>query len=425
MKEVMRNMIDWQRIWDDDGIPCWYSPVKIIAYVISFFYRLIINFRNWLYDHKILKETVLPCPVISVGNITVGGTGKTPCVIMLAQMLQENGFKPAILSRGYGGKSINPVNIVSDGQKILLDSKTAGDEPFLIAYALKGIPVITGAKRIITGKIAIDQFSADVLICDDAMQHRQIFRDINLVLLDSRSLSGENYMLPRGRLREPITELKRASAIVLTRADEARQTNGQIEKLFPAKNMPIFRSIHKLKDIVKGDYSAKKSISDLQGKKVCAFCGIANPDSFRKTLSDARAQVLSFDIFPDHHHYSQDELEKIKAKFIDCRADFLISTQKDGARLQECPEFLTMIYMLRIELEIVPSIESLKKFILDRLAEAQKITGMKPQSKLRGILTSALRDRSTFQFRCAYSDLQVIRFRNWSFTNKLTTRMPA
>ena len=255
----MRKMINWQRIWDDDGNTSCYSPVKIIASVLSFFYLCIINFRNWLYDHKILKETILPCPVISVGNITVGGTGKTPCVIMLAQMLQENGFKPAILSRGYGGKSINPVNIVSDGHKILLDSEIAGDEPFLIAHVLKGIPVITGAKRIVAGKTAIDQFGVNVLICDDAMQHRQIFRDINLVLLDSHNLQGNNHILPRGRLREPITELRRASAIVLTRTNEAQQTNDKIEKLIQTENIPIFRSIHKPKDIVKGDYSEAKA----------------------------------------------------------------------------------------------------------------------------------------------------------------------
>jgi len=370
MKKVMRKMIDWQRIWDDDGITSCYSPVKIIAYVLSFFYRLIINFRNWLYDHRIFKEVKLPCPVISVGNITVGGTGKTPCVIMLAQMLQENGFKPAILSRGYGGKSVNPVNIVSDGHKILLGSETAGDEPFLIAQVLKGIPVITGAKRIVAGKTAIHQFGSDVLICDDAMQHRQIFRDINLVLLDSQSLRKNNHVLPRGRLREPIAGMNRASAFVLTRANESRQTNNSIEKLVQTENIPIFRSIHKPKDIVKGDYSTQKSISELKGKKVCAFCGIANPDSFRKTLSDAQTQVLSFDIFPDHHRYNKNELEKIKTRFIDCRADFLISTQKDGTRLQEFPEFLNIVYMLRIELEIVPSRESFKKFILARLAAA-------------------------------------------------------
>jgi tetraacyldisaccharide 4'-kinase len=372
MKKVMRKMINWQRIWDDDGITGWYSPVKIIAYVISFFYRLIINFRNWLYDHKILKEVTLPCPVISVGNITVGGTGKTPCVIMLAQMLQENGFKPAILSRGYGGKSIHPVNIVSDGHKILLDSETAGDEPFLIAQVLKGVPVITGAKRIVTGETVINQFGANVLICDDAMQHRKIFRDINLVLLDSQSLRVNNHILPRGRLREPITELKRASAFVLTRTDESQQTNNTIEKLVQNENIPIFMSIHKPKDMVKGDYSAQWPISILAGKKVCAFCGIAKPDSFKKTLLDAGAQVLSFDIFSDHHRYNKNELEKIKTRFIDCRADFLISTQKDGTRLQELPEYLTMIYMLRIELEIIPSGESFKKFILGRLAAAQK-----------------------------------------------------
>ena len=368
----MRKMINWQRIWDDDGITGWYSPVKIIAYVISFFYRLIINFRNWLYDHKILKEVTLPCPVISVGNITVGGTGKTPCVIMLAQMLQENGFKPAILSRGYGGKSIHPVNVVSDGHKILLDSETAGDEPFLIAQILKGIPVITGAKRIVTGETVINQFGANVLICDDAMQHRKIFRDINLVLLDSQSLRVNNHILPRGRLREPITELKRASAFVLTRTDESQQTNNTIEKLVQNENIPIFMSIHKPKDMVKGDYSAQWPISILAGKKVCAFCGIAKPDSFKKTLLDTGAQVLSFDIFPDHHRYNKNELEKIKTRFIDGRADFLISTQKDGMRLQEFPEYLTMIYMLRIELEIIPSVESFKKFILDRLAAARK-----------------------------------------------------
>jgi tetraacyldisaccharide 4'-kinase len=131
-------------------------------------------------------------------------------------------------------------------------------------------------------------------------------------------------------------------------------------------------SIHKPKDMVKGDYGAQWPISILAGKKVCAFCGIAKPDSLKKTLLAAGAQVLSFDIFPDHHRYNKNELEKIKTRFIDCRADFLISTQKDGTRLQKFPEFLNMIYMLRIELEIVPSGESFKKFILDRLATAQK-----------------------------------------------------
>ncbi len=262
----MRKMINWQRIWDDDGNTSCYGPVRIIASILSFFYLFIINFRNRLYDYKILKEATLPCPVISVGNITVGGTGKTPCVIMLAQMLQENGFKPAVISRGYGGRNINPVNIVSDGHKILLDSEIAGDEPSLIAHVLKGIPVITGAKRIVTGQAAIDQFGVNVLICDDAMQHRQIFRDINLVLLDSQNLKGSNHILPLGRLREPLKEISRASAVLFTRANEAQQTNHEIEELIRTENITVFKSIHKANNIIRGDYGAQELISSLAGK---------------------------------------------------------------------------------------------------------------------------------------------------------------
>lgn len=368
----MKKMINWQRIWDDDGKTCCYLPVRIIASILSFFYLLIINFRNWLYDHKILKEAALLCPVISVGNITVGGTGKTPCVIMLARMLQENGFKPAVISRGYGGRKVHPVNIVSDGHKILLDSETAGDEPFLMAHVLKGIPVITGAERAAAGQAAIDRFGVNVLICDDAMQHRQLFRDINLVLLDNHNSEGSRHILPRGRLREPIKEISRANAIVFTRTNEAQPANSRIVELIQSEHIPVFKSIHQPKNIISGNYSTQKPVSGLRGKKVCAFCGIANPDSFQKALLAADAQVLSFDVFPDHHRYNKSELEKIKSGFIDCRADFLVSTQKDGVRLQNFPEFLNMIYMLSIELEIVPSPEPFKKFILGRLAAANQ-----------------------------------------------------
>ena len=368
----MPEMKYWQRIWIDDGSSSRYTIIQIIAFAISLPYLLIINFRNWLYDRKIIASVKLPCPVISVGNITVGGTGKTPCVIMLAQMLQSHGFKPAILSRGYGGKNTKSVNIVSDGKNILLDSKTAGDEPLLMAQSLRSIPIIVGPQRIKTGSAAINLFGANVLICDDAMQHRQIFRDIILVLLDSQSLQGNDYILPRGKLREPITGLKRASAFVLTRANEEQEKNKTIEQLARTENIPVFMSTHTPKDIVKGDYSEQWPIAELKGKKVCAFCGIAKPDSFKKTLLNAGAQILSFDIFPDHHRFNKIELEIIKARFIKCRADLIITTQKDGIRVQEFPEFSNMIYLLRLEMEFIPSSESFQKFILDRLTIAQK-----------------------------------------------------
>ena len=366
----MRKMIAWQRIWDDDGSISRYTVIKIIASAISLPYRLIITFRNWLYDKKIFAVVKLPCPAISVGNITAGGTGKTPCVIMMARMLQSHGFKPAILSRGYGGSSTKSVNIVADGKNILLDSKTAGDEPFLMAQSLRSIPIIVGPQRIKTGKTAINRFGANVLICDDAMQHRQIFRDINLVLLDSQDPLGNGHILPRGKLREPIAGLKRASAFLLTRTDETLKTDSINGRLTQTRNIPIFTSIHKLKDVIKGDYSDKWPIAGLKGKKVCAFCGIAKPDSFKKSLLAAECHILSLDTFPDHHNYSRAELEIIKNKFYNYEADLIITTQKDGMRLQNFPEFLSIIYMMRIEMEITPARESFNNFILDRLAAA-------------------------------------------------------
>lgn len=367
----MKEMINWQKIWDDDGSKNVYIPVKVIASILSFFYLGVINFRNWLYDHKIFKEMKLPCPVISVGNITVGGTGKTPCVIMLARMLQKNGFKPTILSRGYGGRSVHSVNIVSDGDKILLDSETAGDEPCLIAQELRNVSVITGAKRIATGETAINQFGANVLICDDAMQHRQIFRDINLVLLDNRSLSGKDHVLPRGRLREPIKELGRADAIILTRTDETQQTDKKIGEIIRTKDVPVFKSIHKPKDIIRGNYNAPKPVSKLKGKKVYAFCGIARPDSFKKILLALGTKILSFDIFPDHYRYDKSELEKIRTGFISCHADYLVTTEKDAMRLQDDPEFLKILSVLRVEMEMIPSAQLFEKYIMEQIKFCQ------------------------------------------------------
>jgi tetraacyldisaccharide 4'-kinase len=367
-------MINWQRIWDDDGNNSLYTPVKITASVLSFFYLIIINIRNWLYDHKVLREFRLSCPVISVGNITVGGTGKTPCVILLARMLQRNGFKPAVISRGYGGRGAHPANIVSDGNKILMDSETAGDEPFLMAHALKGVPVITGPRRIITGQMAIDKFGANVIICDDAMQHRQISRDINLVLLDSMGFKGNYHVLPRGRLREPVNEISRADAVLLTRTDEGEKADEKIGELIKTEQIPVFKSIHQPQNFISSDESIKNPISELKGKKVCAFCGIANPNSFEKTLLAAGVKIQAFDIFPDHHGYSEKEIEKLRDGFVKSGADYLVTTEKDAMRLKNYVEFLKIIFILRIEMQIKPSEGLFEKFIIEKvkLCQAQK-----------------------------------------------------
>ncbi len=363
----MQTTDNWQRIWNDHGSNNRFSPAKTLLHILSLPYRLIINLRNRLYDHRIFREVKLPCPVISVGNITVGGTGKTPCVIWLARMLQQEGFKPAILSRGYGSRNSQPVTIVADGNNILTSSAVAGDEPYLIARSLPGIPVLTGPKRILTGKTAINKFGINVLICDDAFQHRQIFRDINLVLLDSQAPLGNGHVLPRGSLREPLAALSRADAFILTRNNEAARIDKIIAKLATAGNTPIFKSSHRSVDAIRGDYSRQLPLAELKDKKVYAFAGIAKPDSLEKAIKATGAQIVSFDVFPDHHHYSLKELKNIRDNFLKSNADLLMTTEKDGMRLQEFADFLKDIYLLRIELAIVPDENSLKNFILGKL----------------------------------------------------------
>ncbi len=368
MKEVTKKMVNWQRIWDDDGN----IPLTIITHILSYFYLGVVTLRNRFYDRGLLKEVKLPCPVISVGNITVGGTGKTPCVIMLAQMLKKNGFRPAVISRGYGGRSTNPVNVVSNGEAILLDSETAGDEPFLMADVLKGIPVITGAERKVTGKAAIEKYGADVIICDDAMQHRQIFRDINLILWDSEGLKGNYHVLPRGKLREPVEEIRRASAMLFTRADADVKPDAKIEEIIHACKIPVFISSHHPEAIISGDERIQKPVSELSGKKVYAFCGIANPASFEKTLLAAGAKLSALECFPDHHGYDEKEIEKIKTGFFESGADYLLTTQKDAVRLRNYPGFLKMLFSLRIKLEIKPSADLFDKFILETIKMCRK-----------------------------------------------------
>lgn len=373
----MKRIVDWPRIWDDDGKQRDAIFLKFITRILSFFYCIIVLFRNRLYDRNILNEIRLSCPVISVGNLTVGGTGKTPCVIMLAQMLRENGFRPAVISRGYKAQGVKSVNIVSDGHAILLPEEIAGDEPWLMAKFLGGIPVITGPQRVLTGSVAVEKFGADVLICDDAMQHRRIFRDINLVLMDPNTLKPGNRVLPRGRLREPVSGIKRASAVLLTRVDENVMMDNKIARLIETENIPVFKSIHRAIAVVSADGTQDNPLSALEGKNICAFCGIANPAAFRKTLYDAGANILSFDIFPDHHAFSGEELEALKRKYIEKNADYLVTTEKDTVRLQKTGLLEGMLYFVRIEMEIVPSPETFKEFILKKLLSAQQqIAGM-------------------------------------------------
>jgi len=362
-------MIDWPGIWNENDSSRRISPTRAILYLGSLVYRLIVSSRNRLYDRQILKFVRLARPVISVGNLTVGGTGKTPCVIGLAKMLARRGYRPVVLSRGYGGKNQASVNIVSDGINIMLGAEEAGDEPLLIARSLPGIPVLTGAKRALTGQAAIERFNADVLICDDAFQHRQIFRDIDIVLLDADRPLGNGRLLPRGELREPVESLRRADCIVLTRADKAGTPPDEIARITRERSIPVFRSVHRLREMVRPREHLTLPPENFRGKSICAFCGIARPASFKKSLLDAGMHILSFIDFPDHYAYKRDDLEAIQKHFSTQNADAWITTEKDAMRLEESPDFLNQLFIARMEMEIQPSTPSFDDFILRRLKD--------------------------------------------------------
>ena len=360
-------MINWQRIWNDEDSIHRFSPTRALLYLSSLIYRLIVDLRNRLYDRQILKSVRLSCPVISVGNMTVGGTGKTPCVIGLARMLQQNGFKCTVISRGYGGRNPQAVNIASDGNSILLGAESAGDEPLLIARSLPGIPVITGAKRKFTGRAAIDRFGSNVLICDDAFQHRQIIRDIDIVLLDAEKPLGNGYLLPRGPLREPKGSLQRADCIILTRSGGTEPLHPDVAGIVSKAGVPVFRAAHQFKELIVRGENHLQDQNVLQEKKVCAFCGIAQPASFKKLLVEGGAEVVSFMEFPDHYAYDRFDLEDLKKQFLKFDADYWITTEKDAMRLENHPEFLKTLCILRMEMEIKPAEPSFESFILNRL----------------------------------------------------------
>jgi tetraacyldisaccharide 4'-kinase len=358
-KEAIKN------IWNNDRQSVLLYPLIFFLALSARIYRWFVNLRNRLYDLKILKQEKLPCKVISVGNITVGGTGKTPTVIMIAKLLKTHGYRPAVLSRGYGGESKNPVNIVSDGRRLLMGYTAAGDEPVMIAKSIEGVPVLTGPKRILTGKTAIKKMGVNVLVLDDAFQHRNIFRDIDIVLLNEAKPFGNGQFLPRGPLREPPDALKRADIVILTGDNNALSQDVPPE----VSSLPVvFKGCYKPTAILQGGTNRFYPPDYLADKKFFAFAGIGSPDVFQKTLASLGGNLIGFISFPDHYRYADRDMDAIQKKFVQSGADIMITTQKDHIKLTDFPEFEKNLHVLIIDMDITPSETHIENLILGKLA---------------------------------------------------------
>lgn len=336
----------------------------LVLYVISLAYGLITRVRIFLYMAGVFKTGKVACKVISVGNITVGGTGKTPMAVYIAKMIVNSNVRVAVASRGYGGSLEKKGGVVSDGEKILLTPEKAGDEPCLIAEKLPGVPVVVGKNRVASGALCVSRFNTQVLVLDDAFSHLAVKRDLDLVLLDSRAPFGNNHLLPRGILREPVKNLDRAHALIMTRFRPGREPeNMALEK-------PVFLCSHKCVAIIKHRPSLtpeampRHPAGHLKQKPVLAFSGIADNQGFVNTVADIGADMVDVLNFSDHHVYDEKDRHAILDAAKNAGADCLVTTEKDLVRLRGWDTGGLPLYALEIEI-----------FFKDRKAFADFVTG--------------------------------------------------
>lgn len=324
---------------------------------LSPLYSFLMAARSTFYNRGFLRQHKLEIPVISVGNLVLGGTGKTPLVHYIARLLQQHHVQPVILSRGYRGAATAAVNVVSDGQDILLDATSAGDEPRLLAEKLPGIPIITGKNRYVTGRFAIDTLGAEVLILDDGFQHMALQRDLNLVLFNSLTCLGNGRVLPGGELREPVSALKRADAFIISNTNSVTMNRVKdfvafLQKMQP--ETPVFTTSYRPAEILIRLYEGRCStISPAVAATIplYGFCGIAAPDAFRNTLLAAGINLMGFEAYEDHRAYSVGDINTLCRRAKDRGAGGLITTEKDLVKVRQLlpPEF--PLLALPIELD--------------------------------------------------------------------------
>lgn len=312
-------------------------------------------FELWLYlhEHRVVKARSLDVPVISIGNITVGGTGKTPFTQYLASHLRGSGRRVAILSRGYGSQSAEGWLLVSDGERTYRDPREVGDEPFLLAKNLEGIPVVVGRNRFRAGQFAVQKLGCDVVVLDDGFQHLHLQRDLDIALLDSTNPFGNHKAIPAGILREPVRGLSRAGLLVLTRVDQARgldELRGLLRELNP--EAPIVEAVHKPLGMFSLGRAEAQDLGLVRNRRVIALSSLGNPGSFERTLSDLGSFLVRRIRYPDHYPYSATDLDFIAGVFRDSKADLVVSTEKDGVRLKGLDPSLPIL-VLKVGIEVV------------------------------------------------------------------------
>lgn len=349
----------------------------------SYLYEYGVRLKLALYNVGLKKKEKLDCCVISIGNITVGGTGKTPTAQKMADLIKRMGYRVVILNRGYRSHWDKEIGVVSDGNKIFMTAYEAGDEAYLMAKTLPGIPVVIGKNRAITGKYAVEKLNAEVIIMDDGYQHWHLERDLDVVLVDTLNMFGNGCVLPRGMLREPLENLDRGDLFLLTKTDQSSilsrmQLRKTIEK-YNAK-APVVESVHHPKNFVeiadwyKGITQNRMELSELEGKDVMVFSAIGNPSSFEQTLSSIGLNIKEAVRYPDHHDYGMLEMQYISERASSQNAVAMITTSKDAVKIPT--EFIYSareipLYILNMDIQVTDGFEEFKECVLKAIKKEQ------------------------------------------------------
>lgn len=352
-----------------------------ILYIFSLIYGLLVNIKLAGYKYGIFQKQKLDCFVISLGNVTVGGTGKTPTAQRLARDIRDMGYRVVILNRGYRAKWHGEVGIVSDGKRLHMDAAEAGDEAYMLAKHLPEVPVLIGAERAKTGRYAMEHFGAEVAILDDGYQHWQLERDLDILLVDAVNVFGNGYILPRGTLREPISHISRADICLMTKVDQAAAGSCDYIRETVHRYNPearIVESIHQprcfipLTEWYVNIASQGIDIAQMRGKRIMAVSAIGNPASFEQTLSDLGAVIIESLRYPDHHDYAMSEMTDIFQQAENAGAEAIVITEKDAVKIPADvvrEKWSIPIYVICVEVNFQKGSEGLANLLKKRLAE--------------------------------------------------------
>lgn len=345
------------------------TPLRPLLWPMAAGFQLGVALRHEAYRRGWLEVHRLGRPVVSVGNLTVGGSGKTPLVITLAERLRAHGWKPSILTRGYKRSSGDDM-VVLDPSRETADAAVAGDEAAMMARACPGVPIIISADRYRAGRVAEERFGADVHLLDDGFQHLALAREVEVVALDVTQNVFEDRLLPAGRLREPVRALARADVVVLTRTElaEPDRIEERVRSVNPRAR--VFRTRTELSGVTELNRETAASLEDWKASPVAAFCGLGNPGAFFEDLRLWGFRVAAAATFRDHHRYGERDLADLERRARQANAAALLTTEKDAMNLPRVPRTSLPLLVCSARVNI-PESEAFDREILSRLEEAR------------------------------------------------------